>query len=148
MVFPPSSNTNAGRLNYQLQDAEKHKPRSDETWAVQLRPQKALYFPDGTKIPSSQSLRSESQSNSGFRPSPEYSVAVLNDDPIKGKRENPTLSNLSKESGVTKYFHCDPYLIFLPNYLPYLHLVNVTKRYQKRQVLSSLTSFHLLKRLT
>ena len=80
IVFPPSSNTNAGQLNYQLQDTAKYKAEIQSA-----RPQKALQ--DAASF-----QPSVKQSDSPFRPSPEYPI-ILNDDQVKEKREYLTISN-------------------------------------------------------
>lgn len=84
VVFPPSK-TNAGQLQYQLEDAAKSP--SSVSRPVPIRPPRTLYFPDGTKI---QTHSSVSPADHGFRPSPEIPVTIplSVSESVKDKREN------------------------------------------------------------
>lgn len=94
IVFPPNSNTNAGQLNYQLQDTAKYKAEVQAARSTE-RPPKALQ--DITNFQPSKKL-----SDTSFRPSPEYPITLI-DDPIKEKREYLQLSNPQYSSSVRYY---------------------------------------------
>lgn len=90
VVFPPS-NTNAGQLNYQIQDAAKQRAAKDVVRSTTTTA-RSVYFQDYPELKISQ----PSPVKSGFRPSPEYPITIAQvSEPVLEKRENPSLQIVS-----------------------------------------------------
>ncbi|KAI9554133.1 hypothetical protein GHT06_019405 [Daphnia sinensis] len=90
VVFPLSSNTNAGQLNYQIQDAAKHRAEKDAVRTSTTS--RSVYFQDYPELKVSQPVN-EFKSVSGFRPSQAYPITSSANEPAVEKREFPTVQN-------------------------------------------------------
>lgn len=92
VVFPLNSNTNAGQLNYQIQDAAKQRFEKDVIRTSTTS--RSVYFQDYPELKASQqSPVNEFKSASGFRPSQAYPVTPSVSEPAVEKREYPTLQS-------------------------------------------------------
>lgn len=90
VVFPLSSNTNAGQLNYQIQDAAKQRAEKDVIRTSTTS--RSVYFQDYPELKTSQPVN-ELKSVSGFRPSQAYPITSSASEPVVEKREFPTVQS-------------------------------------------------------
>ena len=119
VVFP-RSNTNAGQLNYQIQDAAKNRAAKDvvRTTSTTTR---SVYFQDYPELKISQPSPS-TKSVPGFRPSPEFPISIAQiSEPVLEKRENPSLQIVSPYALSVEY---DLYKL---NFFKFVTLTSLTK---------------------
>ncbi len=105
VVFP-LSNTNAGQLNYQIQDAAKHRAAKDVARSTTTTT-RSVYFQDYPELKVSQQLPvKELKSVPDFRPSPEYPFTVPQVSvPVLEKRENPPIQIISPYTPSVEYVY-------------------------------------------
>lgn len=110
VVFPPS-NTNAGQLNYQIQDAAKQRAAKDVARSTTTTT-RSVYFQDYPELKvSQQSPAKEFKPVSEFRPSPEFPIAVPQvSAPVLEKRENPPLQIISPYTSSVEYTYKNLFL--------------------------------------
>lgn len=100
VVFPLSSNTNAGQLNYQIQDAAKQRAEKDVIRTSTTS--RSVYFQDYPELKTSQPVN-ELKSVSGFRPSQAYPITSSASEPVVEKREFPTVQSNAPYASIVEY---------------------------------------------
>ncbi|XP_057375677.1 uncharacterized protein LOC130696603 [Daphnia carinata] len=106
VVFPLSSNTNAGQLNYQIQDAAKHRAEKDAVRTSTTS--RSVYFQDYPELKTPQPVN-EFKSVSGFRPSQAYPITSSASEPVVEKREFPAVqSNAPYTSNINENIELAP----------------------------------------